>query len=61
VRKYASQKATSATGAAAISRIEGTGDLRVSTLIEVAQILDLEPVLVQRAKDDSLTLCRDIC
>ena len=32
----------------AVSRIEHGGDLRLSTLLEMARVLDLEPVLVPK-------------
>ena len=32
----------------AVSRIERGGDLRVSTLLEMARVLDMEPILVPK-------------
>jgi HTH-type transcriptional regulator / antitoxin HipB len=32
----------------AVSRIERGGDLRVSTMLEMARVLDLEPILVPK-------------
>jgi HTH-type transcriptional regulator/antitoxin HipB len=32
----------------AVSRIEGGGDLRVSTLLEMARVLEMEPMLIPK-------------